>query len=386
MATICPDRFAIPFDSDVVLNSGVTSDNYIELEFPYCSIQPIDVGDDEVGGLVISLHGTGGNAQKYLANAGDSEARVTTIAKKSLIVAPQFVNQSEASSIPANVLFWTGGRFWGSQSGSTNANPRSARIRSFAVLDRLLSYLCDPELYPKLSEIILVGHSGGGQLVNRYAASSQFEENVASPRGINVHYICLNPGNYLYLDDTRPQNGTLNQFQVPDPSANCPEYNEYGYGLESLWNYPNQVGESSILNNYRNRNMVYMLGSEDTKVGGNLPSSCQANLQGANRLERGIAYYNNLSQLYGAEISETQKLVIVPGVGHHGWGMMTSDAGVREIFGPMAAELIDFGELSFLTRAWNYLVYEAVELISSLGRLINSIFGRDPAPPDPSEW
>jgi hypothetical protein len=386
MATLCTDRFSIPFGDDVILDPDVAVDDYTPLQLPYCSSQPIDQPDSKVGGLIISLHGVGGGAQSYLTNAEDVLSRVNYMTRKTLIVAPQFIHEDEVTGdLPADVLYWRGGRFWGNPSASTENNPRSAQIRSFDVMDRLLTYLTDSNRFPNLRAIVIVGHSGGGQFTNRYAASCQFESTVAEPLGIHMRYIVINPGTYLYLSDKRPAEGTLNQFKLLSGSVECDEYNDYGYGLDALWNYPNRIGATAIRENYQQREVVYLLGSNDTVASNSFPSECQAMAQGANRLERGIAYYNHLVDLFGVTIADKHILMIVEGVGHWGWGMMTSDDGVRAICDPLAVSLYEVVQVGYRRLVFNYLDYQLTRMIDGIRRFIVSMSGRQPTPPDPSE-
>jgi len=342
MASLCDEFFPIAFHDQVILDDGVDSGAYTPLKLPYCSSQSLAEPDPDVGGLVVSLHGVGGDAAQYLTNALDARARTSGPRRKTVVVAPQFANEGEISGpIPPDVLFWTGGRFWGSPSGSTDANPRSARIRSFDALDRFLEGICGSGVFPALKRIVIVGHSGGAQFTNRYAAASPFEDAVATPAGIELRYVMLNPGTYLYLDGQRPLGGALNQFAAPGAFGGCPGYDAYGFGLESLWSYPGRQGADALRTAFGAREVVYMLGSDDTSATSSFPASCEAMLQGANRLERGIAYYNHVVLSLGGDVQQRHRLVVVEGLGHWGWGMMTSDDGVREIFGPMAVDVSD---------------------------------------------
>ena len=72
-----------------------------------------------------------------------------------------------------------------------------------------------------------------------------------------------------------------------------------------------------LLHNTRHVKILYAVGSEDNDPDGNaVDNSCPAVLQGEDRLERGMIYFNYLKHFYGPEIEELQSFVSVPEVGH----------------------------------------------------------------------
>jgi hypothetical protein len=56
-------------------------------------------------------------------------------------------------------------------------------------------------------------------------------------------------------------------------------------------------------------------------------------LQGDTRLTRGIQYFKHLNDLFGGEISSTQRVVILPGVAHSSAGCFMGPAGCNMLFG-----------------------------------------------------
>ena len=88
-----------------------------------------------------------------------------------------------------------------------------------------------------------------------------------------------------------------------------------------------------IQTQYKNRQVIYFLGEKDNDPNGKwLARNCAAMLQGSNRLERGIAYYNHLRQLFGQGITVKQKLEITPNVGHSPEAMFNSNLGIKYLF------------------------------------------------------
>ena len=57
-----------------------------------------------------------------------------------------------------------------------------------------------PGIFPNLKTVVVVGHSAGGQFVNRYAAGGAGCPNPL----VEVRYVIMNPSSYLYVDDLGP--------------------------------------------------------------------------------------------------------------------------------------------------------------------------------------
>ena len=93
---------------------------------------------------------------------------------------------------------------WEEGEDSVQAAGRPAPVSSFQVLDDLLRSLDDRQRLPALAGIVLAGHSGGAQLVQRYAVLN----NVDGPLrrdGLALRYVIANPSSYLYLTNERPR-------------------------------------------------------------------------------------------------------------------------------------------------------------------------------------
>jgi hypothetical protein len=77
------------------------------------------------------------------------------------------------------------------------------------------------------------------------------------------------------------------------------------------------AGADTIRTQYKQRQVVYILGEDDIHIDGELDVSCPAMLQGANRFERGSTYYRYLQYFYGPNILNYHVSETVPGVGHN---------------------------------------------------------------------
>jgi predicted esterase len=328
---VCSQRFPI------------RTDKRKTLEFPYRSNRPIDVPSDAIRRILISLHGTGGDGDLYLDNGlAAADTAGGGVLGETLIIAPQFIYPREyyrtseyyrthlrVNDFPADLLHWQSGRAYAAESVERDLNgdgaPDSGTVSSFAVLDTLLERVSKPALFPNLQRIVIAGQSNGGQFVARYAATSPFEDEVANRRGIQVRYVAMSSGSYLYLDEKRAVAGTTNSFAAP---TGCPGYDDWPWGLENLPDYPARLGARRIRDQFRDRDVIYMQGALDTDPH---TDDCEVELQGGNTVEKGEIYFNYLQDHYGAAVHQR---LVVAGVGHSGRGLMTSADGLAVLFGP----------------------------------------------------
>ncbi len=296
-----------------------------------------DTSNSNIARAIIALHGsshTAGNHYNNMLGAANLEsANLESI----LIVAPQFVGEEEIDefSLDEEHLYWSGtGWRIGFTSLDEDSNPREEQISSFTVMDSLITKLSE---YPNLEKIVFTGHSAGGQFIARYSASTPIVENLNS-KGIDISFVVNNPGTYTYLNNKRKVLGTENTFAVPSASAieSCPEYNEYRFGLDDLPFYLREIGGADVYRDrLQQRKVTYLIGQNDndtSEEATSINSLCEAILQGNDRFERALNYFDHLQDFYGTSILENQKLQIVPGVGHSSQEMYQSDIGRENTF------------------------------------------------------
>ncbi len=325
---LCPERYHVEVDGQ-------------RLSLPYCSTVPIDQRNENIRRIVFSIHGVATNAETYFQNMVRAAEKVPGALDNTLIIAPQLMTAAYAATVPIGTtdIFWrtSAERFWGGQSGSMDDHPRAVSISSFEVFDRLLADLTNPAVFPNLEIVVVAGHSGGGQFTNRYGASNQVDDLVRQ-RGVHIRYIVSNPSTYVYLTDERvlADSRTRDEFAVPsnDAVADCPAFDTYGSGLDGLeaWPYLEQVGIDRIRREYGQRDVVYLKGMNDNDPeGAALARGCAAMLQGAQRLDRGITYFNYIEHFYGPD-GHRHRIAFAPQVGHDHAGMWASEPGLLHIF------------------------------------------------------
>lgn len=313
----------------------VATDGFV----PFCSSQPIHTPDDRIERIVLSLHSSNFDAGMAFSNVQAALAEASEPAvSRSLIVAPQFLIKGRPEvGVDAGLVFWAVNPFWGSSKALTRGGRTELRLSAYEVLERLLDYLAEPKRFPNVQTIIVVGHSAGGQMVNRFAAFSRFGS-VTGQR-FAVRYVSMNPSSYLYFDDQRTVPGEPRSFRGPTAEARaaCPDFDRYGYGLEKLYAVHRQamLTPAAMRRQYEQQHVIYLVGGADTERGEGLSTQCAAEIQGHTRLERARFYYSHLIGHFGASIQARQILEVVPGVGHSGRRMLASEAGVRALLAPV---------------------------------------------------
>ena len=267
--------------------------------------------------VLIVIHGRLRNAETY-RKSGEAAAELAGQTANTLVIAPQFLNESDVAlySLPASVLRWQGNDWMGGGL-STGPNPLS----SYAALDEIVGRLSDRKQFPDVKQIVIFGHSGGAQVVQRYALLAQ-EQPALKTEGIRLRYVVANPSSYAYFNEQRP---------VAFDHAKCPGFNRWKYGLMDPPIYSGGQTPAQLEGRYVKREVIYLLGQQDTDPQHPaLDKSCAAKAQGAYRLERGKLFFGYLLRRHPEGVN--QRLVEVPGVGHNGDGMLTSPEGQKALF------------------------------------------------------
>ena len=270
---------------------------------------------------IIVVHGSERNADDYLcsllAHHRDDETTV--------IIAPWFAACSDGS-VTDTMLCWDVIK---DPNGPWRYGADATRgVGSFDAMDHLVSHLLT-----KVEQLTLVGHSSGGQFVQRWSLLTPVWDNR------QTRAIVANPSSYAYLSPERHYDGQWQQ-----PKADCDAYNQWEWGLDlANWTIDKAPYVASILQSitddvlidrFRARQMIYLIGGQDQCTGHawcdshGLETLCQDQLQGYNRLERQNRYLAHLGRM-----DVPFEHHVVPAVGHDHSLMFNSAIGRQVIFG-----------------------------------------------------
>jgi pimeloyl-ACP methyl ester carboxylesterase len=273
----------------------------------YCGNGSVAVKNKAVTRIVVVVHGTSGNYCDYARYAMESASDAGVLGS-TLVIAPHFVTSAETSD--QSRLIWGSG--W--REGNTSNNADDTKVSSFTALDQLAA--AARRTYGASVPLRLVGHSAGGQFVQRYAEGSDAPVD---------RFVAANPSSYAYLSARRWIGGTA-VTSVPG----CAEYDTWKYGLQGLNGYMRSAGD--IRARYAGHRVALLLGGADVLRDSELDVGCEADAQGRNRLERGQAFFTRLPDQLGF-LPTGHSLAVVPGVGHDGRSMIRSAAARALLFG-----------------------------------------------------
>lgn len=273
---------------------------------------------------VLVMHGLNRDADTYFAGTRQAAQRAGA-GTETLLIAPQILAEEDiaAHRPPASLLHW---KYDGWAGGLPALGPVPAS--AFDGLDAILARLADRGRFPALTEVVVAGHSAGGQVVHRYAVVGRGDAALAAV-AVRTRYVIANPSSYVYFNAERslPDGG----FAVPQPGI-CPGNDDWRYGLAG--NLPPYVTEvpAALQVRYLDRDVTYLLGTRDIDPNHRvLDKSCAAKLQGPHRYGRGHRYIEHLHRLQAA--TPGHKQWDVPGIAHDGPGMINSRCGLAALFG-----------------------------------------------------
>lgn len=372
------------------------------ITFPYHASSHLADGGNYTLALLIQ-HGAMRNAEQYFCSFKElMQEQGYRDFRDVLVIAPNF-NYETDTLVHPNDVFWNASKPWGDWRVGAESDPDCCgnkgrmgtpkTMSSFEVLDHILATLTSRRLFPNLNKISYVGHSAGGQMVQRYAVISVLAAlwDMQPDDVLDMKYIIANPSSYTYLTPERYRYNCgkcdcTSKSCVCDQECTVPNHPKLGLPLHHnegtnhpcyIWNYDRwpygissfadkkghsipyalrdgDLGVERALRLYGKLHVVYMVGQNDT-CNDNLPvcddscwkrevwdnktegvcwrndmdTRCPAMLQGPYRRKRGYQYMEYLKTLYG---EKTHHLYTVPGVGHNAAGMFSSEIGMRELF------------------------------------------------------
>jgi hypothetical protein len=187
-------------------------------QIPHIDIPP---GLFQLRNVVSALH----RAQKHDPTLDPS---------KIAIIAPTFQRTDEwqpYTDEDPRVLSWNGASYplgtlaeqREAMSGIVKAEP----VSSFDVMDEFLRAAVVK--FPNLEEIVIIGHSAGGQFVHRYVWMNVGVHEQLEAAGIRIRYVPTNPGGYAFPIWERKNKA--GQWVTP---KGCDRWDDWGFGLAHL--------------------------------------------------------------------------------------------------------------------------------------------------------
>jgi hypothetical protein len=299
--------------------------------FTSCNIEKPNAG---IKRAVIVVHGRLRDADKYFELAMRA-ANASNAASDTVVIAPQFLSTADAARHNLEPIFarWNTEAWLGGESAKG-----PFPLSSFEVIDAIIAKLADRSRFPNLERIVIAAHSGGAQIIQRYAVVGRADQvlanaglqpyadgmdpSTAKSTAMRLRYVVANPSSYLYFDATRPR-----------PNDRCAEVDRWRYGVNDPVAYV-QGDMKAIEQRYLTRRVIYLLGGADVDPNHSaLDKTCMAEAQGLNRLERGNAYFAHVTKRARMQnIALRHTRVEVPGVAHDADRMFNSVCGKAALF------------------------------------------------------
>jgi pimeloyl-ACP methyl ester carboxylesterase len=284
------------------------------------------------------VHGTNRNADHYFATA-TAAAFLAGALDNTIVISPHLI--ADPDKPQANEVVWPNrGDTWRS-GGMSTSNPT---LSAFDFMDEIVRRLADKKTFPNLTQIVIAGHSAGGQYVTRYEMANK----VHGTAGVRISYVVANPSTYAWPAAVRPlPTGDANPEGAdkealgpngekvhadftygPFDSTKAPNYNRWPAGLENRAGYTAQTSDEQLRKQLVERPTTYLFGQVDVLPLGGFDSSPVGMSQGPTRRARGEAFFKYVTETMGAK----HQAIIVPECGHNDRCIFTTDVVFPAIF------------------------------------------------------
>lgn len=301
----------------------------------------LDTPNPAITRALIMVHGTNRNADHYFETAM-AAAFIAGATENTIVIAPHIIASPDKPE-PNEVVWPNGGDSWRS-GGMSPSNPT---LSSFDFVDEIIRKLANKKTFPNLKNIVVTGHSAGGQFATRYEMANKVHGTV----GVTITYVVANPSSYAWPAAVRPLptgdadpatadkealgpngekvNGNFT-FGAFDASANprAANYNRWPAGLEQRKGYTASMSDDQLKKQLVERPTTYLLGQVDVLPLGGFDSSPTAMAQGPTRRARGEAFFKYVTETMGAKHSA----IIVPECGHNDRCIFTTNVVFPAIF------------------------------------------------------
>ncbi|UZJ53889.1 hypothetical protein CBS101457_003209 [Exobasidium rhododendri] len=239
-----------------------------------------------------------------------------------LIVAPIWLNNldQEAGSVQSKEIFFNGSawQYGGKAIGPTSAN---ISLSAYAVMDNFTDMLFDRATYPNLNQVVVAGHSMGGQASHRYAIlkkQKRYDDNMSFWVG--------NPGSWTFLSSDRPYSN--------DSCKDTFDTWRYGIGQNTtkIVDYARKdvvANKDAVVKRYLARKVHMSLGLLDVGAG---DTHCQARYQGGSHLDRGSQMVLHLAKVNNGTFPAAQTVQFVANTSHQDYAMISANSSLQWLF------------------------------------------------------
>lgn len=298
----------------------------------------LDAANPNLTRALVMVHGAGRNADHYFETS-TAAGFLAGALDNTIIIAPRFIAGQDKPS--ANEVMWPeGGTSW----RAGGFSPNNPTISSFDFVDEMVKKLSNKKNFPKLTKIVIAGHSAGGQLATRYGMVNK----VHDTPGVELSYVVANPSSYAWPSAVRPlPTGHANPVDADKAAlgkdgeevhsnftfgaadaTKAPNFNRWPAGLENLVGYSAGMDTAQLVKQLVARPVTYLLGQVDVLPLGGFDSSPNAMAQGPTRRARGEAFFKYVNETLGAK----HKAIIVSECGHNDRCVFTTDVVLPVIF------------------------------------------------------
>ncbi|WFD42590.1 hypothetical protein MPSI1_001236 [Malassezia psittaci] len=207
--------------------------------------------------------------------------------KDIIIAAPQMYSAKlNKGQYDNDTLAWEDVNTW--QSGAIASHPPGTNLTSMDALDVVVDHFTRRATYPALTNITMVGHGGGAQLMNRYATTGKDPSDPA----VYVRYVVGDPSSSPYFtpDRTEMDSSIAN-------TSDCEGYNTWRYGFDMFTGTSDaNLTSKDYFSRYIRRDVVNLVGLNDTEPNGD--QKCMALLQGGTkRRDRNLVWWRYINTL-----------------------------------------------------------------------------------------
>src|SRR6202050_5236456 len=256
----------------------------------------LETRNEAITRALVVVHGAGRDADNYFRNAL-AAAFLAGALDNTVVVAPRMASAAANchDTLAANEISWNCNSW---RSGGPAASDPD--VTSFDFMDEVLRKVARKEIFPNLKQIVVTGHSAGGQVVNRYEMANRVHDKLR----VAITYVVANPSRYAWPDATRPTDAAYSvqahaPGYVPAVTANAPAFRNFGgardcatydqwpYGLKDRTGYTAKQTDDQLKTQLSSRPTTYLLGELDVFPLGGFDGSCPAMAQGPKRLARG---------------------------------------------------------------------------------------------------